>query len=357
MTEKVRTMKKAHPSDGAGLMSFQEGVAGGHIEPPGLKLGEAIEGYMREEVLGRDGDEVRGFDEDVLPDLVSVASKVAEAGRGDGPELPVGRGVDVDQADPIDVGDANIRDARDKELLAQELIKWFEHEVFDPGRNGKVDRREFIEEEGPVGLDAIGTVGAEAFIGCAVRLRVFPLDEEHDAAAVGSLVHDHGINARVARSSMAIGSELRDLTEIVGVPDPLESDERFILHGEHTRDIGEVREEEGCKGIGAIDEGVESVHAEYLGRAQVVRRETWESGAVPDDAEAVEGAQSIGTDFMEKVVAREFEGQAKREHTRAIKPRRFGEPGKNLGCELPGGLALLFCSKECHMVGYLIGRW
>jgi len=117
------------------------------------------------------------------------------------------------------------------------------------------------------------------------------------------------------------------------------------------REVGEVREEQGGEGLGAIDEWVESVYAKYLGRAKMVGWETRKGGAMPDDSEAVEGGEGVVPDFMEEVERSIFQGKAEGKHPGVVEPRRFGEARKHLGLKLPAGLHLLLSCKKGHMVG------
>jgi len=97
------------------------------------------------------------------------------------------------------------------------------------------------------------------------------------------------------------------------------------------RDVGEVREEQGGKGLGAIDEREKGVYAKDLRRAKMVRGKTWESGPMPDDAEAVEGGKGVVSDFMKEVERRVFQGKAEGKHPGVIESRRFGEARKRFG--------------------------
>lgn len=93
-------------------MLFEEGVPGREIEPPGLEFREAVDGGVREEVLGRDRHEVRGLDEELLPDLVGIAAELTEVRRGDCLKLAVARCVDMDNFDAVDFGDSHFDNTR-----------------------------------------------------------------------------------------------------------------------------------------------------------------------------------------------------------------------------------------------------
>ena len=97
---------------GRASLLFEEGVPGREVELPGLEFREAVDRRMREEVLSRDRHEVRGLDEDVLPDFVGVAAEFAEGWRGYGLELTIARCVDVDNLDTVDFGDAHFDNTR-----------------------------------------------------------------------------------------------------------------------------------------------------------------------------------------------------------------------------------------------------
>ena len=118
-------------------------------------------------------------------------------------------------------------------------------------------------------------------------------------------------------------------------------------------EAGEVREEQGGEGLGAIDEGEEGVYAKDLRRAEMIRGEAWESGTVPDDAEAVEGGEGVVADFMEEVERRVFQGKAEGKHAGVVESRRFGEARKRLGLKLPAGLHLFLSCKKGHSGEYL----
>ena len=115
-------MRKARPSEGAGLVLLEERVALGEVERPGLELRVVLEGRCLEELLDGERDEVGRLDEDVAPDLVGVAAELPEGRRGDGRELAVRLGVDVDDEGAVHVGDARLDDARGEELLPEQLI-------------------------------------------------------------------------------------------------------------------------------------------------------------------------------------------------------------------------------------------
>ena len=109
-----------------------------------------------------------------------------------------------------------------------------------------------------------------------------------------------------------------------------------------------MREEQGGKGLGAIDEGEEGVHAKDLGRAEVIRRKAWEGGPMPDNAEAIEGSECVVPDFMEEIERRIFQGKAEGKHAGVVEARRLGEARKRFGLKLPAGLHLFLSSKKGH---------
>jgi hypothetical protein len=117
------------------------------------------------------------------------------------------------------------------------------------------------------------------------------------------------------------------------------------------RDVREVREEQGGESLGAIDEGVESVYTKDLGGAEMIGREPWKGGPVPDDAEAIEGSEGVVPDFMKEVERRIFQGKAKGKHAGVVEPRRLGEARKHLGLKLPASLHLFLSCEKGHMVG------
>ena len=111
-----------------------------------------------------------------------------------------------------------------------------------------------------------------------------------------------------------------------------------------------MREEQGGEGLGAIDEGEEGVYAEDLGGTEVIRGKAWESGSVPDDAEAVEGSEGVVADFMEEVERCVFQGKAEGKHAGVVEARRFGEARERFGLKLPAGLHLFLSCKKGHRV-------
>src|SRR5208337_3645215 len=143
------------------------------VELPGLELREAVDRRMREEVLSRDRHEVRGLDEDVLPDLVGVAAEFTEGWRGDGLELTIARCVNVDNLDTVDFGDAHFEYPRSEKLLSKELVEGLVEKIFDARGDCEIDWRDSGIKEIAIGVDTVRTVGAEALVGHAVGFREF----------------------------------------------------------------------------------------------------------------------------------------------------------------------------------------
>ena len=193
---------------GRALLLFEEGVPGREVELPGLELRETVNGGMREEVLSRDRQEVRGLDQDVLPNFVGIAAEFAEGWRGDSLELSIARCVDVDNLDTVDLGDTHFEYPRRKKLLSKELVEGLVEKVFDARGNCEIDWRDLGVEEVAIRIDTVRAVGAEALVGYAIGFREFDLDEKHDALAGFGLVHDHCIDRGVTCPSVAIGPEL-----------------------------------------------------------------------------------------------------------------------------------------------------
>jgi len=145
-------------------MLLEEAVALGEVERPGLELRVVLEGRGLEQVLGGEQNEVGGLDEDVPPSVVGVAAELPEGRRGDGRELAVSLGVDVDDKSAVYVGDARLDDLRCQKRLPEHLIVRLEEHVLDLGDERNVDRRVARVVEVAVAWDAVTAVRLEMLV-------------------------------------------------------------------------------------------------------------------------------------------------------------------------------------------------
>lgn len=77
---------------------------------------------IAEELLGRNVPELVRHKEQCRPQLVEVAGELAVMRRGNGSKFPIGTDGDVDHDDVINLGDADLQDARCQELMPGKLI-------------------------------------------------------------------------------------------------------------------------------------------------------------------------------------------------------------------------------------------